>query len=306
MKKISFLLIFIMFSVAASAEKVDLAFKLEKGQQYSMTTTSKGTIIQEMHGMEINMEVIIGGTMSFFVKYIKDADYIMDAQFDELNISMIFPQGEMSFSSEKDDPEDFFSKTLTALTQTPFEVTMDRKGQVINTQNIEELLETAVEANEEISDAQKEQIKSQIKSAYGEEGLKGSIEMATAIYPETPINKGDSWIIETNLESGFSALIKTEYKFVELTPTYALIKGTAAISTDQEVAVMSSGIPMNYDLTGTMTSDIKVDPKTGWVIDATIRQEIEGNAIIKKNEQIPEDTQIPMKIINETIIKNAN
>src|SRR5690554_139170 len=100
MKKISFLLIFIMFSVAASAEKVDLAFKLEKGQQYSMTTTSKGTIIQEMHGMEINMEVIIGGTMSFFVKYIKDADYIMDAQFDELNISMIFPQGEMSFSSE--------------------------------------------------------------------------------------------------------------------------------------------------------------------------------------------------------------
>ena len=63
-------------------------------------------------------------------------------------------------------------------------------------------------------------------------------------------------------------------------------------------------MPMKYDMSGSMSSEIKVDKETGWIIEATITQEITGDAYIKENPQIPEGMKIPMTMINEMTIRN--
>jgi hypothetical protein len=305
MRTIFTLIIASIIFTSCQSQKTDLSLRLEKGKVYKQITNSKATIIQEVNGQKMNMVMTISGTMTFLVKDVNASGYSMDTKFESLSMSMQMPQGTMDFSSEKNDPNDIFSTILGAMKNKTFEVRMSKTGKITEVKNVEALWGTAINQFEQLPEMQKEQIKAQIMKAYGADALKGNIEMVTAIYPDKPVKKGDKWTINTKLESGMSAKMTTDYEFTDLTSDYALIKGNSNIETaDKDAYIESNGMPMKYDLTGSMTSEIKVDKNTGWIIEAKINQEIKGDAYIKENPQVPNGMKIPMTMINEMVIKN--
>lgn len=305
MKTIFTLILTVFVLTSYQTQNSDLSLKLEKGKEYKQITNSKATIIQEVNGQKVNMVMTIKGTMTFLVKDITENGYNMDAKFEELSMSMQMPQGLMEFSSEKNDANDIFSTILGAMKDKAFGITMSKTGKITDVKNVEALWSTAINTFDQLPEMQKEQIKAQIMKAYGGEALKGNIEMVTAIYPDSPANRGDKWTINTKLESGMSANMTTDYEFAELTSEYALIKGKSTIVTaDKDAYIESNGMPMKYDLTGTMDSEIKVDKNTGWIIEATINQKIEGDTYIKENPQLPNGMKIPMTMINDVVITN--
>lgn len=305
MKTIFTLILTVFVLTSCQTQNSDLSLKLEKGKEYKQITNSKATIIQEVNGQKMNMVMTIKGTMTFLVKDITENGYNMDAKFEELSMSMQMPQGLMEFSSEKNDANDIFSTILGAMKDKAFGITMSKTGKITDVKNVEALWSTAINTFDQLPEMQKEQIKAQIMKAYGGEALKGNIEMVTAIYPDSPANRGDKWTINTKLESGMSANMTTDYEFAELTSEYALIKGKSTIVTaDKDAYIESNGMPMKYDLTGSMDSEIKVDKNTGWIIEATINQKIEGDTYIKENPQLPNGMKIPMTMINDMVITN--
>lgn len=305
MKTIFTLILTVFVLTSYQTQNSDLSLKLEKGKEYKQITNSKTTIIQEVNGQKVNMVMTIKGTMTFLVKDITENGYNMDAKFEELSMSMQMPQGLMEFSSEKNDANDIFSTILGAMKDKAFGITMSKTGKITDVKNVEALWSTAINTFDQLPEMQKEQIKAQIMKAYGGEALKGNIEMVTAIYPDSPANRGDKWTINTKLESGMSANMTTDYEFAELTSEYALIKGKSTIVTaDKDAYIESNGMPMKYDLTGSMDSEIKVDKNTGWIIEATINQKIEGDTYIKENPQLPNGMKIPMTMINDMVITN--
>lgn len=305
MKTILTLILTVFVLTSCQTQNLDLSLKLKKGKEYKQITNSKTTIIQEVNGQKMNMVMTIKGTMTFLVKDITENGYNMDAKFQELSMSMQMPQGLMEFSSEKNDANDIFSTILGAMKEKAFGITMSKTGKITDVKNVEALWSTAINTFDQLSEMQKEQIKAQIMKAYGAEALKGNIEMVTAIYPDSPANRGDKWTINTKLESGMSANMTTDYEFAELTSEYALIKGKSTIVTaDKDAYIESNGMPMKYDLTGSMDSEIKVDKNTGWIIKATINQKIEGDTYIKENPQLPNGMKIPMTMINDMVITN--
>lgn len=305
MKTIFTLILTVFVLTSFQTQNSDLSLKLEKGKEYKQITNSKATIIQEVNGQKVNMVMTIKGTMTFLVKDITENGYNMDAKFEELSMSMQMPQGLMEFSSEKNDANDIFSTILGAMKDKAFGITMSKTGKITDVKNVEALWSTAINTFDQLPEMQKEQIKAQIMKAYGGEALKGNIEMVTAIYPDSPVNRGDKWTINTKLESGMSANMTTDYEFAELTSEYALIKGKSTIVTaDKDAYIESNGMPMKYDLTGSMDSEIKVDKNTGWIIEATINQKIEGDTYIKENPQLPNGMKIPMTMINDMVITN--
>lgn len=305
MKTIFTLILTVFVLTSYQTQNSDLSLKLKKGKEYKQITNSKTTIIQEVNGQKMNMVMTIKGTMTFLVKDITENGYNMDAKFEELSMSMQMPQGLMEFSSEKNDANDIFSTILGAMKDKAFGITMSKTGKITDVKNVEALWSTAINTFDQLPEMQKEQIKAQIMKAYGGEALKGNIEMVTAIYPDSPANRGDKWTINTKLESGMSANMTTDYEFAELTSEYALIKGKSTIVTaDKDAYIESNGMPMKYDLTGSMDSEIKVDKNTGWIIEATINQKIEGDTYIKENPQLPNGMKIPMTMINDMVITN--
>jgi len=302
MKTILPLILTLLIVYSGRSQSTDLSFNLIKNKEYKQVSTSKVSVEQEINGQKINMIMTIGGTLTFLVKDKDKNGYDMDAQFEYLSMSMQMPQGTSEFNSDKNDENDFFSSLLGAMKNKTFGITMSKTGKITEVKNAEALWETLINQLE-VPEMAKEQVKAQISKAYGADALKGNIEMATAIYPDRPVNKGDKWKIDTKLESGMSALMTTEYEFVDVTSEYALIKGNSEIKTDdKEAYIQTNGMPLKYDLAGTMLSEIKVDKKTGWIIEAKIKQEIKGDAYIKENPQFPEGLKIPMIMQNEMTI----
>lgn len=305
MKKVLILILSSIVLTACQAQKTDLSLNLEKGKEYRQVTNSKANINQEINGQKINMTMTINGEMTYKVVSVNPADYDMEVKYESLIMAMGLPQGKMEFSSDKNNEQDIFSKLLSKMIGQPFNVKMTKNGKILEVNKIESMIESLFEDFSNIPENKLAQIKAQMKKAYGAKAFKGNIEMVTAIFPDKPVNKGDNWTIKTNLESGFSGLMTTDYELVELGSDYAMIKGNSSIQTaDKDAYIKSNGMPMKYDMSGSMISEIRVDKETGWIIKASTKQEIKGDGYIKENPQMPNGMKIPMTMINEMIITN--
>lgn len=298
-----FLLSIVLLS--CKAEKVDLGLHLEKGKEYKQKMNAKSTVVQEINGQKMVIDMSIQGTMTYLVKNIKADVYDLDVTYVTLAMSMQLPQGLIEFSSEKTDDNNVFSKMLADMVNKPFQISMSGTGKIIEVNNIELLFESVFSKFTQIPEEQLSQLKAQLQKAYGEEAFRGNIEMVTAIYPEKAVEKGESWVIKTKLESGMSADVTTTYQYAESESDYYLIKGNSKIETaDKDAYIEANGMPMRYELSGEMQSEIKVDKVTGWIIEANIKQGMKGDVYVKGNPKLPGGMKIPMVIKNDMTYSN--
>jgi len=303
MKKILSLIIGFVLLTSCQAQKDKLELNLTKGEIYTQKMTSNVSILQTINGQQVNMKMSINAKMTYKVTDIQNTVYDMEVRYESLIMKMSLPNGVMEFSSENNDENDIFSTILGTMKNKPFLVKMTKTGKVNEVKNIESVFSNMFEKFPQISDVQKQQIKGQIMQAYGEKAFKGNIEMCSAIFTDSPVSKGDKWTINTQLESGMSAKMVTVYELKEVTDTYFQIFGNSKIETaDKDAYIESNGMSLKYDMAGTMTSDIKIDKKTGWTMSALINQSIKGTAYVKDNPQIPGGMSIPMTMNNEMTI----
>ncbi len=305
MKKLLSLLFITVLFIACNAQDKGLSLNLKKGDTYHQNTKSEMSIIQEINGQKMEINMTLDGNMIFEVKDIVDEKYLMDASFSEMKMTMNTPQGSMEFSSENPTENDMMSMVFSSMTEKKFQLTLLSSGKVEEIKKLDSLWSHVINSRPNLSEMQKRQVQAQIMQAYGDDAMTGSIESALAIYPDHPVKEGDKWSIQTNIESGFSATLNTEYKYVEDQKDYALIRGNGSIKTaNNEAYVQSNGMPMKYDLTGEVSSEVKVDKETGWIIESIITQNISGKAHIEANEQMPMNMEIPMEIKSKTTITN--
>lgn len=305
--RIVFILLFVSIIMSCKNQKTDLVLKLEVGKEYRQNMNIKSAMVQEVEGQTINMEISAKAVMTYLVKSIDERGYVLDVKYESLAMDMQTPYGPFVASSEDNESGNIFSAVLGAMKNKPFEVVLAKTGKVLEVNNIENLIDSAIASFDhiQISEEQREQARAQVMKAYGAEAFRGSTEMVTAIFPDNPVNKGDKWQIETNMESGMSAKVITNYEFFSQTSDYVIIKGNSTIKTeDKDAYIKSNGMPTKYDLKGSMQSEIKVDKKTGWIIDAKIHQELYGDVYIKENPQTPSGMKFPMYMTNKLTITN--
>lgn len=107
-------------------------------------------------------------------------------------------------------------------------------------------------------------------------------------------------MVDTKLESGMSMNLSTTYSLVDQTDDYYLISGQSILeSTDKDSFQDSNGISMRFDMSGTMTSNIKIDKNSGWIQEATVNQDLKGDAHVKESPELPDGLTIPMTLSNE-------
>jgi len=212
-------------------------------------------------------------------------------------MNMKLPSGQLEFNSDKKDEFDIFSTILAAIKDKSFIVQMTKTGKIKWVENLDSIFGNLLDQFPKLTPEQKTQLKEQLMQAFGEKSFKGSYEMATAIYPDVAVEQGNTWIIKINLESGMAATLTTNFEFKAKTENYNLIIGIGKIETlNKNSYAPINGMPTKYDLTGTMNSTIKVDTKTGWIIEAKINQLIAGNVEIKDNPSLPGGLMFPMSI----------
>lgn len=293
-------LVALSVAFTCQAKKTELSLHLQQGKAYTQVTDSHITIDQEVQGQQMKMVMDIKGGMTYRVTAVTASGYDMDVQYDSLSMAMQMPQGTMNFSSEKNDASDIFSSILKSMKNRPFQVKMTTKGKITEVKNLDKLFDSMFESAPQLPEQQKAQIKSQLMRSYGEDAFKGNVEMTLAIYPDKPVAPGDTWVIENKQKSGMPVEITTTYTYKADDTSDYLITGDSKLQTSNpDQYIENNGMQMKYDMTGTMTSEIKVDKSTGWIKEANLKQEMQGTTTIKANAQMPNDMQIPMTMHND-------
>ncbi len=303
MKKVQILALLWVVSIACFAQKSTLKLNLKQGQEYLQKQDSKINIEQNINGMTINIVMNIYGVMSYNVDKSNGDSYDLSVKYKSLKMSMQMPQGSMEFSSDKVDENDVFSTILGEMVGKTFYINMLRNGKIKEVRNTDVLFSSIYDKLPNAPEAQVAQVKKQLQDAYGGDALKGNLEMVTSIFPDRPVEIGDTWNVTTNMKSGFSALMSSTYKYLEEGSDFYLIGGDSSIKTeDTDTYVENNGMQMKYNLAGSLVSKIKIDKSSGWIVEAKIDQELKGNTEIKGNAQMPNGMSIPMVMKNDMTI----
>ncbi len=281
MKNLTISLFLLAFTTLGFSQSHELALNLKNGETYEQLVSSQMQILQEISGQKIDIDMNIDGLMAYKVVGEDKDSYTLEVIYKSMGMKMVMQQMTMYFNSSDEGKEDQFSKMLKAITNKPFEVVMAKNGKVKQVNNLEAIFNSSISQFDEMPAAQLEQMKSQLSQSYGTDAFKGNIEMVTAIFPDKKVKVGESWKVNTQLKSGFEAGINTTYTLVEKNKDFYTISGEATIATkDTEEMTQMNGMPMRFDMDGKMLSKIKVDSETGWIIEATIDQNIAGDAHI--------------------------
>jgi len=288
----------------ARAQKLDLSLNLQEGKTYTQQSESKLSIVQNINGQELNINMSVKGSMSYLVKTATKEDYLIDMQYEALSMYMELPQGgSVEFNSEKEDQNDIMSTVLNGITNQPISIVLGKKGTISEVSDLDSLWTSVFSQFSNIPEEQLKQVQDQIKSAYGPEALKGNVEMVTAIFPSERVQVGDEWVVTNSMQSMMPVDVNSTYKLAEIQDGYYLIQGASSLQTSDTAAIVdSNGMPMKYNMTGAINSEIKIDKQSGWIIEAQNTQDIEGEAQIQPNPQMPMKMTIPMVMKNETRI----
>jgi len=221
----------------------------------------------------------------------------MEVTYNRMKMTMALPNGNMEFDSDKKDENDKMSKVLGGIVKKPFSVKMTKSGKITDVSGVESLFTGAFDSVGQVDEMQKKQILDQVMQSYGNKAFKGNMEMGTAIFPDTKVSKGDSWTINTKLESQLTADIETVYTLTEVGPDYYMLSGKSEIKQiETENTANLNGMDMKYNISGSMTSTLKIDKSTGWINTGDIRQELDIELKIADNPQVPGGMTIPMQM----------
>ena len=293
---LSFLLSIIILA-PCEAQKVKPVLNLVKGNTYYTVSTVTSSILQSYNGQDVNVAVDMTSKTAYNITDVKDTIYTMQVSYANITMKIVSPNGTVEMNSDKKDNADLSSSFLSAMINKPFSVTITKSGRVLEVKNIETIINSIFTSMPQIDETQKAQLKAQFMQSFGESAFKGNLEQTLAIYPSIKVSKGDSWVINTTLQSVMAANISTTYQLQDVTDAYYQIHGDAKITTASDGKVSQiNGMPVKYDLNGTLTSDIKADRKTGWVIEEKLKQDVSGTIDIQDNPKIPGGMKVPMKI----------
>ena len=300
-----FPLLILAISLASCADKHNLQLNLIEGETYIQTQNIKSSIKQEVNGQNVNMEMTSMGKLGFRVVKKYEDYYDIKARFQSLHLTMSSIYGSMDFNSEDTDTSNIFASLLGKLTDEEFTVEMNPNGTIRGIDGLDALFANMMNDFPEVPEMQKKQMITQLRQSYGDDVIKGNFEMTTAIFPDKNVAINEKWNNSVELSTSMPIKVNNEFTLSSYDEQYANIEANSTIdniNADQYTDI--NGVEAKYDLKGGQKATIKIDSKTGWVVDATITQNLKGDVSLKGNPALPEGMTVPMEVTNTMTISN--
>jgi len=300
-----FNLVFLIISFQVLfAQKQKLGFNLVVGQTYYLTIKSATTdALQNVNRPKVKINFNSSGRIAFKVIDCKDSIYNLSASFQQLSGVTNLPIGPFgdinSFDSDNKNKSDTFSNVVMEIIDKPFLVRMTTLGKIVEVKNMDAVFKQAL-ARFPLTMEQRIIFKGELNRAFGEDIFKNDLEMATAIYPDKPVERGGHWTIQRNPGSRHADTLISTYAWADKAESYNIITGTGNTTTvQQDGYTQMDSMQVKADMTDSIYSNLKVDSKTGWITEGTINDVMSGNSEIKDNPKFPGGLQQKASFLKE-------
>ncbi len=251
---------------SGTGEKYELCYKLEPGKTYSQKMVMDAKTTAKVMGQSMDMGVLMSMDVN---NDIVDTTGVIsaNARFTKVLMEITSPYGNMSYSSDNDS-EDPIIKMLKAMTETNFTMTMTKYGNVTSMTGFEEMTENMY-SSMGLSPSEAAQAKAIMEQSFSEEKMMEQMKNM-AIYPNHAVAVGDSW--EMNVSGQLD--MENKYTLKKVTDNELTIEVESKIN-NAKVDGFSGTIK------GTQKGTIIAHRSSGWIKEATIKQDISGSGTIQ-------------------------
>ena len=297
---VAFLLLAIALPVAISAaSEVTLRVKLDKGAEVKYQSTTDQVITQTVGAMKqvINQKQIFEFKIAVTNK-LPNENIQAKITFTRIAVDMETQGMSMKFDSDKKDEGPAANPQFLvfgAMINKSVSATITPIGNIVEVTGIEELrkqmlAETAGQA----------QIEQTIGAAISQDAIKQMFGGAFINYPEKGIKAKSTWTENQTIENQFTLNMINSYSVLAMDENGVKLSLSATMSTIPGNKSNMMVIQVTYNLFGTTSGNLTINPKTGMILESFMEQSINGNIT---GDMMGQKMDIPMVITSKTTVK---
>ncbi|WP_353778346.1 DUF6263 family protein [Winogradskyella sp. 3972H.M.0a.05] len=291
-QRIIYFCVFLLSGFFMLNAQVNLGYNLQKGDQFKVFQKAKQDISQNMNGTEHDITNILEATYTFKVEEDLDSLYTIDFKFDSFKmVSTSSIMGELISINTKDSiaEDDIEAKLFSGLTKTFLTMKMYKNGKVKEVTGSKSLIDNMVSSAGDFDDFTKEMMKAAMEKEFGDSSLGESFEQMTYIYPNKPVNVNDTW------ENSFKGDLNASNVWTLIGVSKELIE----LNAKSDIIFKSEEDSVTMDLSGTMDTEVKVDPSTGFIKSMHNLSTAKGISILKQMSGV----EVPTTIVSDVTYK---
>ncbi len=264
-----FLLLWSACSDNKNAATANFQFNLQKGKayEYSMDFDMK----QEMPGQNISTNM----KSDYVMEVIEDDGNIktLKTTYERFAMNVAMPNRTISADSDSTDtaatgdmtdPSQLMSAMFGALKGKSFNLKVDREGKVTDVTGVEQIADAMVNSMK-VKEEMRPMIRQAFTQQFNEQNIKEIFSQSFNIFPNKPVQVGDSWEKKVAGTSTMPMDVTTTY-------TVKAIKGELVTLDAKSKMNFTGGADMNGSQTGTMV----VNAKTGLIVNSDFEQTLSG------------------------------
>lgn len=298
------LLILLFLFLGTQEEKYDISLKLEPGQTYYQTIRTESDFVMMMNDEEMLISTIFEASLRYEVIAATDSIYNLQVQYEKLSMVNKSPMATMKFSSEIEDSTNAMSGFLREMVGKPFTASLDKKGRIIEILNIDTLFSSIWNGKAGGMISSNEKLEETMNNQMGAGMIMGNYELISAFYPDRQLAVGESWSNSTQLGKRLAGTTMNTFSLSGVNDASVIIEGESeSYVKDEDASMEFFGKSMQYDLNGSMVFNCLMDYSTGWIKEATIRQDFKGEYTLVA-EDAWNNRSIPIAVTSLITITN--
>lgn len=243
-RNLLFLLLLLPF-VSLTGKDIKLAYKLEKGQKFTLQINNRQNISMSMMGQSMTLAQNANLTQLVTVADKSSEGYTLELKYEQI----VFKQNAMGMELQYDSKNPDNSNPMVAQLSETFKKSLENTI-------------TAVIDNRGMP------VSNNAKEVVGNNNLTGFESGMMVVYPEKSLKVGESWDIQLKPDPTSDFVINSTYKLESVKGNVAKISYTGTITGTE---INGASAKVNGELSGTMD----VNTTNGWVIKAGMNQKID-------------------------------
>lgn len=285
------------------AQKFQPGLNLVKGSTYNLNFSVNSQAGEVVDGQQNTINISYAYKIAFKVLSAADSVYSMEVSISSINMKMAINGFTADIDTKKNDPQDTLSAIMSTIVNKTFSAEITKRGRVKSVTGLDKLLD--ILASSASADTKHEQAKALFAQSFGPNVFRGKLEAGIAIFPEVPVAKYDKWVVNTAFENTARIAVRVSYQLADVAAGIYIIHGEGTLTSDKDAAPSQvNGMPVRYDLNGSVLSDIRIDKATGWISEAKTKQILMGNMRILDNPKLPGGVVIPITYNTDGAVTN--
>ncbi len=294
MKKILSLSMMLTLVAGLASAQVTLNYNLSSGTTYSTKVVLEQDISQAFMGQSQDVESDQGYGIELTFTDFEDGKYSVKMVYKSIMINQ--PMAGLSYDSETATTEPTGSaKAVASVLDRELQFTLSKTGEVSNITGFEAMLDSMAANMGITEETQLSLFKSQMSSQYNTQTMKDQLKRTLIVFPNKELNKGNLWTEDQSVSAPFTMNIQTTYEVASYDDETVTLNVSSDIFTEGGELV-TNGATMTPDLSGVQSGTIKIDRKTGLILEGGMEQLISGVL----NMTSPQEMEIVTEISGKT------